>query len=366
MKSSIFKILGMLITIMLIINTCFGAFSIAASLTMTISGTIALPSGLIAPIDGIEVEVFASNNGTVANYVDLLIPDGSNNISFSFTVPSLNGRGYIVGYWVVTSDSNYVDGYYSNADTTDSPTNATYINGTNGDNSNISITMFRNDVISGTISLPYGQVAPTGGIIFEMYANLQGVNVGDYPDITIAEGSKKADYSINIVTTSATTTYKVGYWVVTANTLYQDAFYNNSGTAIDISDASQITVSNGLAEGIDFYTLKSDIICADEPQVANGDGTLIDTLIGQSSVMVYTNVTNMTSSSRKVKLFLALYNSNDQLVNFTRDTVFLNPYDYSNLCDMLSLSGISTGYYIKVFLWDADSNEPLIRNIIFE
>ena len=159
----------------------------------SISGTISLPPGHIAPADGVSVEI-----ESYGSRVSVVIPAGRSSAAYRMTVPDHTGLDYGVGYSYTGSD--YVQrGYYTTSGTKlwDFSSLAGGRNHTG-----IDLTLLKGNTISGTVSLPPGQIAPAGGVtIMISLQSLSDTFSGLVAPVTVPEGHSSVDYSLEYLGT---------------------------------------------------------------------------------------------------------------------------------------------------------------------
>lgn len=140
----------------------------------TITGTVSLPGSDTAPGGGYMLSVRAFNDGSTLTYpinVGVVIPGGGSSGGYGIMVPSDPNADWRVSYDLYSPD--YLQhGFYSTSETQQNPANATLLVG-GADYSNIDLTLLSSTgidtiTISGTISLPVGQVAPSGGLLVDI------------------------------------------------------------------------------------------------------------------------------------------------------------------------------------------------------
>ncbi len=210
-----------------------------------ISGTVSLPSGTAAADISLSISICFYN--TTYNYWDchsvssdnITISSGSNSEDYAVRVPDDSGKSWKVGYSYWGSD--YLQqGYYSTSGTTWNQDDATALSG-GQDHSNINLTLLQGNQISGTVSLPNGQTAPSGGINISI--NTDNTNGGGYgsTSVTISEGSDSAPYTLRIPDiTNSSWRVSYGYW---GSDYLQLGYYSTSGTTWNQDDAT--TLSGG-------------------------------------------------------------------------------------------------------------------------
>jgi hypothetical protein len=182
----------------------------------TISGTLSLPEGDIAPAGGININLQISTDETDQYaVVESHIPENQSSTSFTLLIPDnsstkwrlrihCNDRewdenlgkevrndkcsGYVTQLWYTLSGMRQ----YGWTDDT------LFLGGQNYPNTNL--VLLRSIQISGTISLPQGKVAPAGGLEILISA-YEPVDNGDhsYESVTISEGESTIPYTLTVI-----------------------------------------------------------------------------------------------------------------------------------------------------------------------
>lgn len=201
----------------------------------TIFGTVFLPEDDVAPAGGLSLYVFVSANTSEGYYESIKILEGERSASFQETVPVDNAiTGYSVRYYISNSNNNrYVEsGYYSTGGVTSSLNTATLVNVNGGNVSGINLTILKGNIVSGTISLPVGEQAPTGGIRGNIIIESQNRENRYSKSYTIPEGSNSASYTITVPVDPSIAGWRAGYSIYSNyNTGYvQYGYYSTEGT----------------------------------------------------------------------------------------------------------------------------------------
>ena len=225
----------------------------------TISGTISLPNGELAPIGGFFVDVNISDSPNFSNYygTSVFIDEGQNSAPYSVKIASDNSLQWQVDYYCGGCGDYLENGYYNSAGTEFDFINAELLAG-GVDHTNIDLEFLTGNMISGTVSLPNGELAPMGGI------NLF-VSIGDYPEfnyyqsanVIIPEGQNSANYSVSLPP-DASVSWQVNYTCYCFP--YLDfGYYNSAGTIGDFSSA-ELLVGGIDHSGINLELLRGDVI----------------------------------------------------------------------------------------------------------
>ncbi len=214
----------------------------------TISGTVSLPSGDIAPAGGIDVDIYASNqNGSGYGYSYVTIAEGASSATYSMIVPDDTTASWQVSYAYWRSE--YVQfGYYSSNGTTGDSSVATLLHG-GQDHENINFVLLTGKTISGTVSLPSGDIAPAGGIYIDVDPKNQNGNEWGNVTVFLEAGQSSATYSITVLDdTTASWTVRYQYYLPNfqeGSEYVPTGYYSANGTTRDKSAATP------LAGGID-------------------------------------------------------------------------------------------------------------------
>lgn len=172
----------------------------------TITGTVSLPAGRVAPAGGLDILMW-SRQLTYYNGKDEVvatISEGGTSAGYTLVMPVTYFNEawevqYSCAYYTYTKCLNegYLDkGYYAG------PSEPTFFvsrgYGLVGreDHVNIDLALIRANIISGTINLP--AAAPSGGLTFSVYAD-DPVYPGALSDmsVTISAGSRSASYEVH-------------------------------------------------------------------------------------------------------------------------------------------------------------------------
>ena len=200
----------------------------------TISGTVSLPGGRKAPAGGLAVQVNARDtvNSLQHNSVSVIIPENNSSAPYAIVVQPDPSASWEISCSEEGDDDTYLPGYYNTAGTTWFWEWATLMPG-GADRSGINLTLLVGKTISGILSLPAGQKAPTGGLSIEVILDTDILIDGAYhwTTVTIAEGEASAPYTFT-VPDDPETFWHVWYYLndpPTGNYLYK-GYYNSSGT----------------------------------------------------------------------------------------------------------------------------------------
>jgi hypothetical protein len=232
-----------------------------------ISGLVSLPDGLIELGTTSEIWLTVVGDNYESSYtVSVTIPNGEIASEYSVRVPS---GTYKLKY--LTWDTNFVrEGYYSNNGTVIDSTQASEIIALDEEISNINIDLFRGLKISGILSLPGGEVAPSNGI--EVRVILDGSsNPQQFFTFTISEGDTSVEYSIQVLPGE----YILEYHTRSTNYV-SNGYYSESGTVTDSSMASMLILTEEDTTERNIELLKgfeiSGMVVLPDGEIAPADG----------------------------------------------------------------------------------------------
>ena len=206
-----FAAIFLCVTLFLAIGLFPGTMVFADEPTGTISGKVSLPEGRTVPEGGLGVRVLIhDDNGTPENHMDdslvneinLTLTNDKKEVDYTVEVPiNNNGSKYRVSYNSESSTDSFMDvGYYSGNGT---QMYINYATGVDAGATNIDLQLIPACIVTGTISLPDGHAAPTGGLKIEVWVRYYKddgiVHVSDKEDITIVEGASSAEYKIKVM-----------------------------------------------------------------------------------------------------------------------------------------------------------------------
>jgi hypothetical protein len=243
----------------------YGNVDLILLATNTISGTISLPEGLTPPDEELTVDVRASNQSGYTFSSSLTIPAGGNSAGYALVVPDDNSTSWTVGFqcWTGNDLGFIVAGFYSTAGTQWRVNQADPLSGGES-HSGIDLILLKGVAISGTVSLPGGQVAPAGGM--ELSILVSEPNGLDNPAGTrfvgLPEGEGSAAYSMTIPDEPGAS------WVVRYHQNYgpedylTEGYYSNAGTQVILARATLL--NGGLPhDGIDMTLITTQDTDAD-------------------------------------------------------------------------------------------------------
>jgi hypothetical protein len=208
----------------------------------TVSGTVSLPPGDVAPEWGIDLDLFLEPADCFEDCFfessRITIEEGASSASYSIVVPKdLTGRFRII-LGSFSYDQKYAwRSFYSTFGTQRAENLASELDfGRN--HSGIDLTLLKNPSISGTISIPSGASAPESDLYFWVYAEAEqgGWN---YYDASIPAGNRSTSYSL-YVTPEVNGDYYLFYEVLSDGVYLEPGYYSSSGTQWDINLATAL------------------------------------------------------------------------------------------------------------------------------
>jgi uncharacterized protein YjdB len=254
--------------------------SVGVNLTLIrkkeISGTLSLTKGT-APYGGLSINLYA-DNGKDNGSTNIVIPEGISSVPYTVYVPE--GSGYKVRYNFNSSDEKFLyPAYYSFKGSVRDTADADVLDLTDENKTGISINIIPMYFISGTVNLPEGAVAPTGGLRLDVSAFSSRDRITK--SFTILEKNNGVDYKLFVPSGYS---YKVSYSI--SNTNYLSGYYNIGGTVLSESDASTISIKED-----DFFGTYMSII---EKKTISGKISLPDGIVlsGPVSVQIYAGSSN--------------------------------------------------------------------------
>ena len=142
-----------------------------------------------------------------------------------------------------------------------------------------SLDIVEGKTISGIVKLPYGYLAPLGGLDVEISAG------SFYDHVTIPEGLDHAEYSIHLLPGRA---YEIEYRLYdNKNEYVESGFYSNDGTVSDFELLTPIEVGDEDVDEIDIDIIKGYLI--------KGTVVLPDSEVASEDIYVSVNARGVTS-----------------------------------------------------------------------
>lgn len=315
---------------------------------VTITGTISLPKGEVAPEYGIELFVKAYSY----NYLEkvssrvIYIPEGSNSAQYSIQIPKNHPiSSWIVEYEILESDNFISKGYYNINGTEHSRQNATIININENDIfKNIDMVLLTSSKIMGTISMPEDHDIKNYSEYIRLSIYATSVETGHtFSEVNYIDGETSIDYTLNIPNMLSDLDWLVGYRIHFNNTSYSyisEGYYSTNGTVTDASDATPVSFSNGYIQDINIELVKSD----DLGESKNSLDLLIEDAeyydIGSVKIFYYDDSNEFYEEYFDYEISLDQIESSDDIGS---DTI-------------MSISGLdwdlADTYYIWIICWD--------------
>jgi len=241
---------------------------------IAISGSISLPNGATADKGDIDVGVIALDNvnsGLVAVGPSFTIAAGTSAVGYTLHLPDVPSARWAIQY-ICSNCDDYTDhGFYAGATTYPVQSGALRLLST--PQSNIDMTIIGTNIISGTVSLLQGRVAPPGGMdlqvnVFDTAAGSS--NAGNDSLLSIPAGQSAVDYQVEVYREPGAQ-WRVDYRCTAGcDDSLLNGFYSVDGTTAEISASTLLGgVSNH--DGIDLLVLDSDAEFNDDD---DGDGVL--------------------------------------------------------------------------------------------
>lgn len=229
----------------------------------SIRGTVSLPEGEVAPKGGLSVRVLARSDNGIPNSYSLdfskevlcKLPEGKSSASYSITVSPSNS-GYSVYYIIDDKKSEYMKmGFYSMDGTVPNESSKSLID--IAKSPVVNLTILKGNAIKGTVSLPAGDIAPKGGIVFKVGAIPRdgAFDKGNdyYVYAQIPEGKNSVEY--NLVVSPSVSLYCVYYshgYINETGYLRRGYYSINGTTAFD----SNYNVDAAKKDRVDITVLK--------------------------------------------------------------------------------------------------------------
>ncbi|MDO9042233.1 MAG: hypothetical protein Q7U64_07820 [Desulfocapsaceae bacterium] len=227
----------------------------------TISGTVSLPAGHVAPSGGVTVEVTPLTVNDWGSIYYATIAEGESSTSYSLIVPTIADARWYISYRYAGNEPYVSGGYYNATATTWNYNQLTLLAGAT-DHANINLTLLSGNTISGTVSLPAGQVAPSGGLNFSISATISAFEFDSLSyscgySVTIPEGESSINYNI-IVPTVTGEKWRIQYFITQQNELYSSVgYYNDTATTGNYIQATLLAgATDHAAINMTFFTHK--------------------------------------------------------------------------------------------------------------
>jgi predicted RNA binding protein with dsRBD fold (UPF0201 family) len=218
---------------------------------LTVSGTISLPNGEVASSGGVQVTVMVEGNRSVS----VTIPAGQNSTTYAMSGNITPGN-----YWISYSYSgnNYVQrGYYNAGSMVLSTSGISQTSVTTA--STINLTLIKGVQVSGTVSLPNGEVEPSGGVSLEMniYTN-SGVSYSK--SLIIPAGQSSISYSMNVPTGNSYIRYTYD------GSSYVQTGFNKNGQTVPVATVTAVNADTTIN-----LTMIKGVLVQTKVQLPNGE-----------------------------------------------------------------------------------------------
>ena len=236
-----------------------------------LSGEIYLPNDMIAPEGGIGVNLslvkkLNENNWQGISNTTRVIEAGSNATFYNLSIPADEmDSEYILQYYLTNEPVGFINkGFYNVQGTVSRQEQSTIIIPSINDNNNVDINLLEGKVLSGTISLPNGETAPTGGMNIAVYAGTETKTTDKHSkyfsystSICIQEGQNSATYNITVPWESTPVAYKINYsfWNNEGTRYISQGYYNSNGTVDGFNLCEEVLVYDDIAN-LDMTILK--------------------------------------------------------------------------------------------------------------
>jgi hypothetical protein len=210
----------------------------------TVSGSVMLPGGILAGND-IPVQVTTL---ITSGFSSVIIPAGQNSVAY--TIPLLlENQTFSIGYNLMPSLTGYMsNGLFGENGMVWSASQSTMFNSSNI-YENIDLILMAANTISGTISLPGSDIAPSGGVYIQVSAlDQNGSEPYAYFSTTIPEGESSEAYTLT-VPSDASSQFQIHYDYWQGNSYLRKGYYSTTGTQWNSNLATT------LSGGTDYSTI---------------------------------------------------------------------------------------------------------------
>ncbi|WP_456379200.1 hypothetical protein [Thiolapillus sp.] len=263
------------------------------------SGTVSLPAGEAAPPGGIALSVHFDAQST---WVE--IEEGNFTAPYELWVPIDPDRTSPISYWLPEGGAYLRYGYYTSTGTIWDYSQGELFRA-DADHQGIDLTLIAGDRISGTLSLPEGQVAAAGGVSLIIQSNDIHSIQGEYAYISIAEGESAVDYAL-AQPPNPDAQWKISYVYQGSEPYIHEGFYAQNGT---FWDSTKATLLDGgrTHDGINLRLLKDipdscpladevipgpilyeeDFHCSTESSITAGSS--LEVVVGKGAQVLYSS-----------------------------------------------------------------------------
>ena len=190
----------------------------------TISGTVSRPAGSTAP--GEYVYVYADNRNGSVIWSATFLEAGAASGSYALIVPTDAGFSWAVHYTYGGSEAYLQTGYYSSDGTQWRYDKATLLQG-GAHYSGINLILLTTNTISGLITLPDSQVAPTDGLSVNVC--FSDGNAAQCTSFTIPANSSGTGYTITLPS-DANASWQLSYSYWGGDSYLNHGYYSEEGT----------------------------------------------------------------------------------------------------------------------------------------
>lgn len=228
-----------------------------------IYGKISLPSGDTAPPGGIAFAIHCNAEDPDFNFnyhADTIVSINAGDSSANYVVTAPPASNYHLWYYLIseTSGSYIRSGYYNETGMVTTYDEASNID-INTNDEQINLTVLTGNSLSGTISLPNGNTAPTGGLQVEVRAfDCNQSNLSFGTSAIIPAGKSEANYNLAVPAGEYRLCYYLQPWAPDQPYIYS-AYYSSNGMVETNSLATPITIDTN--KSINLTMLIGESIC---------------------------------------------------------------------------------------------------------
>jgi hypothetical protein len=134
----------------------------------------------------------------------------------------------------------------------------------------------------------------------------------------------------------------------------------------DLANFDKISISEIKVNGYRDPILPENSFQISTPTFTDLSGNTVTGLAPGSTVIASISIKNIAFDPLKATFIVALYNSQDQLINISFSQKTLGVHEEENLGAGFNLPADVNGCYIKVFVWDSiDNMHPLSNAVKF-
>lgn len=320
-----------------------------------VSGKINLPEGFVADKE-FSLEIRAdSMSWHPYSKVTRTVPVGASSLEYHMYMPN---DSYAFSYWLIEEHEAFIShGFYDHGNTVLGDTWNMYFS-VNRDIENLNLTLIAGVKVSGSLSLPDGEVAPEGGLevsISAVGSDSQG-SIGT--SITIPQGESNIEYTFLVPKGE----YSLAYYIQDSLIYVRSGYYSTSGSKYNISEASLVLVENEVSN-LAFSLLEghkiSGTVKLPEGEVAPQGGAWIQ--------LSYDNLSNLIESLKVLTIPQGEASTSFEIV------VSPNPFrlsysqsdfsNYSSGCYYSDLGGTTLRYRATI-IDPVTQVDPLMLNFV--